>query len=312
LFHFDDGLYRDVLNFVISPDPRRSARTLVHISYLRAAAYNNAAGKSFYFPRDEDAGIDRACKVSLDRPSLYPIMAHDDAPDVLISEAKLLEWLEREGIGVDCCSNIDLHANPDLLGNYDCLVLAYHDEYWTKAMRNHCERFIRNGGNMIVLAGNTCYRQVRLEDDNRTVVFYKYASLDPLKDTNQDEVAIVWAEPPVNRPQNNMLGVGFTQGALNLAGGNNRPYQIRFPDHWVFDRVDSQQTSRFIRYETDAAAYVDEAEGYPRVTGEEGTPINLTVLATADLRDWQGKPGRDHDDIFPQRYGIWCRKHQLD
>ncbi len=298
LFHFDNGLHRDVLNFVVSPNPRRSARTLVHISYLRAAAYNNFGGKSFYFPRDEDAGTDRARKVSLDRPSPYPILAHDSAPDVLIQEAKLLEWLEHEGIGVDCCSSIDLHANPNLLGNYDCLVLAYHDEYWTKTMRDNCERFIRNGGNMIVLAGNTCYRQVRLEDNDRTVVFYKYANLDPLKDTNQDEVAIAWAEPPVNRPQNQMLGVGFTHGAFNLAAGNNRPYEIRFPDHWVFDGVNSQQTSRFMRYETDAAAYVDEAEGYPRVTGEEGTPINLTVLATADLRDWQSKPGRATMTIY--------------
>jgi hypothetical protein len=45
-------------------------------------------------------------------------------------------------------------------------------------------------------------------------------------------------------------------------------------------------------YETDAAAYVDEPEGYPRVTGEEGTPLAFTVLASADLRMWSGKPGR--------------------
>jgi hypothetical protein len=45
-------------------------------------------------------------------------------------------------------------------------------------------------------------------------------------------------------------------------------------------------------YETDAAAYVDEPEGYPRVTGEEGTPLAFTVLASSDLSSWSGKPGR--------------------
>jgi hypothetical protein len=44
-------------------------------------------------------------------------------------------------------------------------------------------------------------------------------------------------------------------------------------------------------YETDAAPFVDEPEGYPRVTGEEGTPLSYVVLASADLRSWGGKPG---------------------
>ena len=46
-------------------------------------------------------------------------------------------------------------------------------------------------------------------------------------------------------------------------------------------------------YETDAVAYVEEPEGYPRVTGEDGVAATTTVLATADLRHWGpvGKPG---------------------
>jgi hypothetical protein len=71
---------------------------------------------------------------------------------------------------------------------------------------------ISNGGNLIVLSGNTCFRQIRLEDNNYTVVFHKYARLDPVH--NNEETAIAQAEPPVNRPQNTMLGVGFTGGAI--------------------------------------------------------------------------------------------------
>jgi hypothetical protein len=56
--------------------------------------------------------------------------------------------------------------------------------------------------------------------------------------------------------------------------------------------VTASQTLPFLGYETDAAPYVEEAEGYPRTTGEEGTPLTLVLLGTADLRDanWQ-KPG---------------------
>jgi hypothetical protein len=124
---------------------------------------------------------------------------------------------------------VDLHVIPNLLEHYDCLVLAGHDEYWTKPMRDQAERFVANGGNMIVLSGNTCYRAVRLEQGNRQVVFHKYAGNDP--EPNDEEATVAWAEPPINRPQNSLIGAGFTEGAF---GGPGTAYTIRFPDHWIF------------------------------------------------------------------------------
>ena len=209
-------------------------------------------------------------------------------------EATLIRWLESEGVALECCSSVDLHDSPNLLGAYHCVVLAGHDEYWTKAMRDQVERFVGNGGNLMVLSGNTCYRAVRLESSNRHVAFHKYASSDPA--VNHDDVTVAWAEPPVNRPPNTMLGVGFTDGAF---GGPNTPYRIRFPSHWAFAGLSSPAaTSAFMHYETDAAAYVIEPEGYPRVTGEEATPHCFTVLADADLRSWGGKPGRATMGVF--------------
>lgn len=290
------GVYRlregpdDVLTFVVRPaTPAASANVLLHIPFLTYAAYNPAGGKSFYgfnsAPNNVEA--DRASRVSFDRPFEVGLPG-------LGPEASLMEWLESEDIEFDCCSSVDLHQIPGLLADYECLVLGGHDEYWTKAMRDHVERFIGNGGNLIVLSGNTCYRAVRLEQSNRRVVFYKYAGNDP--NPNSDETTVAWAEPPVNRPQNTLLGVGFTDGAY---GGPDTAYTIRFPDHWVFDGISNPTTtSAFMDYETDAAAYVDEPEGYPRVTGEEGTPLSFTVLASADLRSWTGKPGRATMGIY--------------
>jgi hypothetical protein len=149
-----------------------------------------------------------------------------------------------------------------------------------------------------VLSGNTCYRAVRLEQGDRQVVFHKYAGDDP--SPNSQETTVAWAEPPVNRPQNTFLGVGFTEGAF---GGPDTAYVVRFPSHWAFAGLSSPTTtSAFMDYETDAAAYVDEPEGYPRVTGEEGTPLCFTVLASADLRFWGGKPGRATMGVY-SRHG---------
>jgi hypothetical protein len=228
---------------------------------------------------------DRASRVSFDRPGSAPGLG---------PEAVIIAWLENEGIALEYASSVDLHTMPALLDAYDCLVLPYHDEYWTKAMRDHTERFIRNGGNLVVLSGNTCFRAVRLEQANRMVVFHKYAGADPHPD--DDLATVVWAEPPLNRPPNTMIGAGFTEGAF---GGPSTAYTVRFPGHWAFARLNAPTaTSPFMNYETDAAAYVDEPEGYPRVTGEEGTPLAFTALATADLRSWGGKPGRATMGVF--------------
>jgi hypothetical protein len=281
------GLYvlragtQDVLSFVVrQATPGTTSKVLLHIPFLTHAAYNPAGGKSLYGFNSGGEHL-RASKVSLHR-------TWDYGPPGLGPEATLIRWLEAEGISLEYCSSVDLHTNADLLASYECLVLAGHDEYWTKRMRDQAERFVGNGGNMIVLSGNTCYRAVRLETSNRRVVFHKYAGSDATP--NGEEATVAWAEPPVNRPQNTLLGVGFTEGAF---GGPDTAYTVRYPSHWAFAGLSSPaSTSAFMDYETDAAAYVIEPEGYPRVTGEEGTPLCFTVLADADLRAWGGKPGR--------------------
>ncbi|CAM2986850.1 N,N-dimethylformamidase beta subunit family domain-containing protein [Acinetobacter celticus] len=285
------GLYKlahlsdDILTFVVrSATPGTFSKILLQVSFLTPVAYNAAGGKSLYgFNSGGEAS--RANKVSLDRSGGTPLS--------LGPEAILIHWLETEGIAIEYCSSIDLHTNLNLLTNYDCLIIAGHDEYWTKAMRDQTEQFVANGGNMIILSGNTCYRAVRLEQENRLVVFYKYAGNDP--NPIAAETTIAWAEPPLNRPQNLLLGVGFTDGAY---GGPNVAYTIRLPEHWVFNGVSATATSSFMNYEADATAYVDELENYPRATGYEGTPLTFTILATADLSSWTGKPGRATMGIY--------------
>ncbi|WP_114200931.1 N,N-dimethylformamidase beta subunit family domain-containing protein, partial [Acinetobacter baumannii] len=289
--NWPSGLYRlaymsqDVLTFVIRPViPAAVSKVLLQVSFLTPSAYNAAGGKSLY--DFNSVGGARANKVSFNRSGGTPA---SNGP-----ESILIHWLETEGIAIEYCSSVDLHSISNLLTNYECLIIAGHDEYWTRAMRDQTEQFIANGGNLIILSGNTCYRAVRLEQGNRMVVFYKFAGSDP--NQNAYDTTVAWAEPPLNRPQNSFLGTGFTEGAY---GGTATAYTIRFPEHWVFNGVlSTTTTSAFMTYETDAAAYVDEEEGYPRVTGDENTPLTMTVLASAELGSWTGKPGRATMGIF--------------
>lgn len=309
LYKLTDNPEQPVLFFVVLPTMKgSSSKILLQISYLTPAAYNWQDEISFYKPENENSRMQRARRVSLDRPLPN---ARSGAALNYSNETKLIEWLKEKRIEVEYCSSIDLHESPELLRHYDCLVIAHHDEYWTKAMRDHCEQFIGNGGNVIVLSGNTCFRQVRLEgNNNRSVVFYKYAGLDTSAPSS-NETAIAWAEPPVNRPQNQMLGVGFTDGAFF---GRSTPYRFHFKDHWVFNGVSESMSPEFMTYEVDAADFVEEPEGYPRVTGKEGTPLNTTILGSADMSHWQ-KPGRAtmtlysrHGTVFNAATTDWVKE----
>jgi hypothetical protein len=190
---------------------------------------------------------------------------------------------------------VDLHTNPGLLADYDCIIFGSHVEYWSREMRDQTEKFIRNGGNVISLSGNTCYRQVRFESATRTLVGYKNAAADPAPE--RSTVTVAFAQPPVNRPPNAMLGVGWTYGAW---GGPVTAYSLHFPTHWAMTGVPStvRTTYPFMSYETDATGFVIEDEGHPRVTGEEGTPLATVVLASADLGHWTGKAGMATATLF--------------
>jgi hypothetical protein len=273
---------------VLSSAPGTVSRVISHVPFLTFAAYNSAGGKSLY-GYNSGGEAARASRVSLDRPFL----ADDGTPAPLPGEWNvLLEWLNSQAITVDYCSSGDLHAKATLLTSYDCLLLAGHDEYWTRSMRDNVQRFVANGGNVISLSGNTCYRAVRLENANRLVVFFKYAAEDPA--TNDDQVTVAWADPPLNEPPNTLFGVGWTCGSYGASGPGGR-YAVTFPSHWVFENLTVNAGSTFcnISYETDAADFVVEPEGYPRVTGADDTPLAFTILATADLRQYtqQSKPG---------------------
>ena len=195
--NWPSGLYKlaeggsAILSFVVGPAVAgQASKVILHISFLTPEAYNPEGGKSLY-GFNSGGEDERASKVSLDRPR--PPAGSGYNPPGLDAEATLIGWLENEGIAIEYCSSIDLHANPNLLSSYDCLVIAGHDEYWTKEMRDQVEQFIENGGNVVVLSGNTCYRQVRLEQNNRMIIFYKYAGQDPFSDN--DRATVAWAEP---------------------------------------------------------------------------------------------------------------------
>lgn len=263
---------------------RPASPIVLSVPFATWQAYNLAGvpGASLYWTESAD----RAAQVSFDRPGGGPPPEQWEAP--------MMRWLRESGLSVDYCSNLDLHADPDLLRPYRLLVIAGHDEYWSRPMREAVHAHVSRGGNVAIFGANTAWWQIRLADAGRTMICYRDALADPVVAAGHPELATVeWSSAPVSEPENSMTGLSYRLGAgcwaPDMTAMHAESYTARFADHWVFDGTGLADGDSFGRgclgYETDAAD-IEEIGGVPRVTGRDGTPRSFTVLATADLRHW--------------------------
>jgi hypothetical protein len=273
-----------------------SSTMLWPLMFNTAQAYNSWGGKSLY-PSNSSGGC-RSVRVSFDRP-------YDDSRPHALSgwEAAFVEWLDAKGIDVDVCASADL-ADPSSVAGYRLLLSVGHDEYWSKEMRDTVEGFIASGGNFAFFSGNPCWWQARLEDNNRTLVCYKWAGpADPAHcnvpdpETDPSRVTVNWKDPPVNRPENVMTGVSHPSGSYWNGDQDNLPavpYRVLNADPRVFAGTGLAagdtfgQDDKILGLETDAPDVTDEG-GVPVPTFSDGTPTDFLILAFADLRDWPSR-----------------------
>ncbi|MEV1178511.1 N,N-dimethylformamidase beta subunit family domain-containing protein [Nonomuraea sp. NPDC049784] len=291
--HWPSSLYRaiyhDISAYFVVRGAEPASPILVSIPFPTWEAYNRPGvpGEGLY----QSEQPDRAVKVTFDRPGA--------GPQIEEWELGLLRWLGPAGYTVDYCSGLDLHDGLDFLSRYRLLVVNGHDEYWSWEMRDTVEEFARRGGNIAIFSGNTCWWQVRFEDDLRTMVCYREATADPMAATDPGRVTVEWPSDPVNRPESTLTGLSFRNGAgcwVDSRVMSQESYTARFADHWVFEGTGLADGDTFgrgaIGYETDAAD-LEWVAGVPRASGRDGTPPSLVVLATADLSHWRryGKGG---------------------
>lgn len=209
-------------------------------------------------------------------PTPRQTFAHWDAP--------FIRWLERSGYRLDYCTDLDLHRgepgprrNGDASG-YRLLVSAGHDEYWSEAMREHADRFVRSGGNIAFFGGNTCWWRVSFDGQ-------------PPGDALTFRRVDNWPD----RPENQLTGVSFRNGGERDRDEHPVPvgYRVQHADHWVYAGTGLREGEEFgghpkeylVGYECDGAHF-DRAEfsrGRPaRPTGEDGTPEGFTILGIGD------------------------------
>ncbi len=273
------------LFFVVrSSDPGKRAKILLQLATNTYNAYTNWGGHSLYAYHDRD-GM-QGHRVSFDRPLSSQFSKW---------ELPLVKWAEQSGYAIDFAVNDDLEFHPEILKHYRLVLSVGHDEYWSSPMRDHLEDYIADGGNVAFLSGNTCCWQVRSEDDGRALTCWKqWYNVDPIyRRGDQRLLSTAWSHHLVERPENQLTGVGFLWGGYHRSHGQfmDGPgaFKVHRPDHWIFEGTQLKRGDEFggkdtiVGYECDGCEMRWE-DGLPFPTHQDGTPKTFTILGTCPAK----------------------------
>jgi hypothetical protein len=264
----DDGPQSYVI-FVVRADERKGA-AVVQASVTTWQAYNPWGGKSLYVGP-------AAQEVSFDRPYLEGA----GAGHYFRYEHHFVTWAESRGLDLVYVTNVDVDRDPSLLSGQRLFLSVGHDEYWSRPARQAVEAAIAAGVSAAFLSANTMYWQIRLEPakhdgtPRRTQVCWKgLVARDPLGTTQL--ATTKWRSPPVNEPENAVLGVMYTAG--DLVDG---AWVVADASHWLLEGTGLQ-----------------DGDGIPALAGYESdrtvengrTPPGTQVVARSPVIDATGRP----------------------
>jgi hypothetical protein len=312
--------------FVVRPSARSSADGILVLATNTYNAYNQWGGKCMYsgatklsFDRplergylrrpawpDEVAYDGRVLSLT-DEPDeehlqMQEYLAEFDYPLWCASggwhtwERRFVRWAEGAGMTLDFAVNSDLQFHPEVLDGQRLMLSVGHDEYWSAGMRDRADAFVEAGGSWAIFSGNTCFWQVRYEDNGRTMVCYKGKAQteDPVFGTDDHKsLTTMWSLPSIGRPEAETTGLSFTRGGYARVGKvtprSSGGYSIHRPDHPVFEGTNLRygdelgMPAKIVGYEVDGCE-LTLLNGDPVPTYNDGTPAGLEVLATAPAR----------------------------
>lgn len=290
--------YQSYIPFAVRNDARQ-AGLIYQMPINTYQAYNSWGGKSLYsFNSSNNV---RAYKVSFDRP-----FDGDGSEDYFGWEVYLVQWLEQQGYDVTYTTDVDIQANPNRLLSSKGVLIAGHSEYWTKQMYDAAQAARDSGVSLAFFGSNAIYWQARLEASpsgvaNRVLVCYKIEEApnptDPITATNPALTTSQWRDPPVNRPEQTLIGVQFTSQTGNT-WDDTVPFVVKNSANWLY-----------------AGSGLSDGTSIPGITGYEADrswstyrlPDNqsYTLLSQSPYTNVNGASDSQNSVIYQALSGAW-------
>lgn len=301
--------FQNYVPFVVRDDSR-VATFLYQQPVATYQAYNDYpydnGGKSLYdfssFGARTVGGSKAAVKVSFDRPYYGDGDCNVYGHCVLAEGMAFVRWMEKSGYDVSYATDVDLHANGAMLLNYRGFLSAGHDEYWSKEMYDAVIAARNAGVNLGFFSANAIYTQVRFEPSstgvpNRVMVCYRDDAIDP--NTNPSLETVNWRDPPVNRPEQALVGVQYTNQVGNDAQGRYPAYVVTNSSHWVYagtGLANGSAVSGLVGYEADRLF-----SEYAQPNAVSGT---YTLLSQSAFKSYDGTDYAN-SSIYQAPSGAW-------
>lgn len=305
----------DTIPIVVLPQPASSPDVLLLLPTFSYLAYGNeslfeivdgalAAGVPYELASADILHADR----SFGR-SLYD--THPDGSGVMLSAAArpivnmrpdytmwqvragrglsgdmyLIEWLDRQGIGYDVITDLELHQGGSAaLTGYAAVLTGAHPEYYSERMLDALTRYRDAGGGLMYLGGNGFYWPTEvLSADPLVVEVRRGHSGVRAWESAPGEVTLVSDHAPGGlwrhrgRPPQQLCGVGFAAQGWDRSSPYRRTEQSYDQAvSWIFDGVQEDPIGDYGRVLGGAAG--DELD---RADAALGTPPEAVVLASS-------------------------------
>jgi hypothetical protein len=211
--------------FLVVRRLRSTSAILVQVPVNTWEAYNGWGGKSLYPFSSVDGR--QAIRVSFDRPFNW-VLPGSQRP--LGWELPLVGFIERQGYDVSYQSDVWTNAHPRSLLHHRLDVVAGHDEYWTKGMRDDWGAAREAGVNLAFMGANAAYWQVQLRDGGRTIFTYK-SMYDPEPDPTLKTAMFRELVPP--RYECELIGIQHQGVGLRWQPGDYTVQPGAFQTGWT-------------------------------------------------------------------------------
>lgn len=121
----------------------------------------------------------------------------------------------------------------------------------------------------------------------------------------------LWSHHLVNRPENQLTGVGFLFGGYHRSHGQfmdgKGSYTVHRPEHWLFEGTGLKRGDEFggpdtiVGYECDGCEF-ELQDGLPVPTHRDGTPDGFQILGSCPAQ-WHPDDALFYDRFPPDRVG---------
>jgi hypothetical protein len=194
--------------FIVQAPPGDHSQILVQVPSNTWEAYNTWGGEDLYSNPE-------AVKVSFNRPFQHHLLFYWEYP--------LVRFLERNGYDVSYATDDDVDRDPGILLDHKLDMTAGHGEYWTHRERDGWQAARAHGVNLAFMGANTGYWQVRYEDNDRTMVSYKYFH-DPERNPALKSTRFRDLKPP--RPECELLGEQYNTDGTSSEDGHYFNFRV--------------------------------------------------------------------------------------